>query len=163
MDTGGVRGDGRATRQIGVGERGHSNLVACGHQGHDLGGRNTHYIRGKRRIHSLYFGNATQRGDGRATRQIGVGERGHSNLVACGREGTTAAVATPTMSAASAELAVSISATLASVVTGGPRAKLVSESGATATWSSAGAEDTTAAVAAPTMSAASAEPASLLR
>ena len=84
---GGQRGDGRAARQIGVGERGHSNLVACERQGHDLGGRSTHYVRGKRRARRLYFSDAGQRGDGRAARQIDVGERGHSNLVACERRG----------------------------------------------------------------------------
>ncbi len=47
--TGNWHGDGRAARQINIGERGHSNLVACGRQGHDLGGRSTHYnVRGKR-------------------------------------------------------------------------------------------------------------------
>src|SRR5260221_79734 len=75
-----------------------------------------------------------------------------------GAEVTTSAVAASRVSAASAELDVSTSATVASVATGGPRAKLVSESGATPTWSPTGVEGTTAAVAAPIiMSAASVE------
>ena len=83
-----LRSDGRPARQIGVGERSYSNLVACGRRGHDHGGRSTHYnIRGKHRARRLYFSDAGRRGGGRAAHQIGVGERSYSNLVACGRRG----------------------------------------------------------------------------
>ena len=81
------RGDGGAARQRDLGGRGHSNLVARERQGHDLGGRCTHYVPGQRRAGRLYYSDADQRGDGGAARQGDLGGRGYSNLVACERQG----------------------------------------------------------------------------
>src|SRR4029078_3456015 len=70
---------------------------------------------------------------------------------------TTSEVAATAESAASTEFAVSSSVTLLSGVTGGPRAALVAERGATPIWSPAGGAGATTSVATPTTSAARTE------